>query len=413
MALDRKNLKIALVIDSAQPDGGAQLLTRTLKQGLRDRGHDARVFAAGPMDEPGNFADANCKAYDGPIRTFTRAVNPAAASAFRAFLKDFDPDVVHLRMMLTQLSPSLLTAIKDRPCIYHADFLELVCPTGLKMLSDKSLCTVRPGLACWRNGCLSAPAWGAQMISRKLLRRWSSAIDAIVPSSGLVRQMLEEDGWPTRPVVPSCVPVCDVRPALSDPPTIGCAARLVPEKGVDLLLRAAAEVRPSVPNMKVVLAGDGAQRGELEKLVEELGLKENVEFLGMVDRDVLDQTLGRAWVQAAPSRWVEAFGLVAAEGMMRGTAMLVSQSAGLAEIVVDQETGYVVERGEWKPMVEPLKRLLTDKPHAEAMGAAARERALAHYSPAVCLDQFEKIYHELINDQPASESSLTPAGKGA
>lgn len=407
------NLKIALVIDSAQPRGGAELLTRTLKQGMRERGHDARVFAAGPMDEAGNFADANCKAYQGPIVTITRAINPTATSAFKRFLKEFDPDIVHLRMMLTQLSPTLLTALRDRPCVYHADYLELVCPTGLKMLSDKSLCTVRPGLPCLRNGCLSAPAWGAQMVSRKLLRRWSRSIDAIVPSSGLVKQMLEEDEWPTRPVIPSCVPVCDVRPALSDPPTVACAARLVPEKGVDLLLHAAGAVKPTVPNLRVVLAGDGPQRAELEQLTAELDLTENVDFLGQVDRDVLDQTFSQAWVQAAPSRWVEAFGLVAAEGMMRGTAMLVGRSAGLAEIVTDGQTGYIVERGEWEPMVDPLKRLLTDREHAEAMGAAARERALSHYSPAVCLDAFENLYDELLNHHSAQAGAVLPAENGA
>ncbi|MGB0768376.1 MAG: glycosyltransferase family 4 protein [Phycisphaeraceae bacterium] len=404
-------MKIAIVIDSAQPRGGAELLTRTLKRGLLERGHDARVFAAGPLDEPGNFADANCKAYDGVVLTVTRAVNLTAASAFKAFIDAFEPDVVHLRMMLTQLSPTLLRVIGDRPCIYHADYLELVCPTGLKMLPDKSLCKVRPGLPCLRNGCLSAPAWGAQMVSRKLLRRWSKSIDMIVPSSGPVKRMLEEDGWSPRPVVPSCVPVCDVRPPLEGPPTVGCAARLVPEKGVDLLLRAAAVVKKDVPDLRVVIAGDGPQRAELERLASETGLRDAVRFLGQVDRDVLDDALNQSWVQAAPSRWVEAFGLVAAEGMMRGTAMLVSRSAGLAEIVTDGETGYIVERGEWEPMVEPLRRLLADREHAETMGRAARERALACYSPSVCLDKFETLYDELI-DRRAIGASERSTSKG-
>ncbi|MBK6395320.1 MAG: glycosyltransferase [Betaproteobacteria bacterium] len=82
-------------------------------------------------------------------------------------------------------------------------------------------------------------------------------------------------------------------------------------------------------------------------------------------------------MQAVPSRWEEPFGLVAAEAMMRGTAVVASESGGLAEQVEPGATGYLAPAGDAGALARALEQVVRDRDLAERMGASARVRALA------------------------------------
>jgi glycosyltransferase involved in cell wall biosynthesis len=82
-------------------------------------------------------------------------------------------------------------------------------------------------------------------------------------------------------------------------------------------------------------------------------------------------------VQAVPSRWEEPFGLVAAEAMMRGTAVVASENGGLAEQVEPGATGYLAPAGDAGALARALERVVRARDLAERMGASARVRALA------------------------------------
>ena len=110
--------------------------------------------------------------------------------------------------------------------------------------------------------------------------------------------------WPDQPA-----------PPLGPLPVIGFAGRLVPKKGVDVLLHAMVLLRKRVPEVRLIVAGDGPERIGLERLAAELGIRDAVDFLGHLAQDQAEHALGAAWVQAVPSRWEEPFGLVAAEAM--------------------------------------------------------------------------------------------------
>lgn len=155
-------------------------------------------------------------------------------------------------------------------------------------------------------------------------RHWAGAIDAVVTLSETMRRRLEDNGVPGALVIPLGVRQRPARPPLSDPPTIAFAGRLVPEKGVDVLLRAFAALTASATEARLLVAGTGPQRCALEALARQLGLGERVVFLGHVDRDALERRFDQAWVQVVPGRWEEPGGNVVLEAMMRGTAVVAS-----------------------------------------------------------------------------------------
>ena len=389
-------MKILLVNDMAAPHGGAEVLTLSLRGGLIERGFDARIFASSaPSDAGPSQADYSCFGTTSRFRSLNRVANPSAPLRLRRVLREFRPDVVHVRMFLSQLSPLILPLLRDVPALYHAIWYESICPTGLKLLPDRSICQHRAGTVCLREGCLSLRAWGPLMTQLQLARHWRSVFDLVVANSESVRQRLLADGMGAVEVAWNGVPTVEPRPALLGPPTVTCAGRLSPEKGLDVLIRAFASVVRRIPEARLLIAGSGPARESLHRLIAELRLEHAVRLLGHLDQKKMEDAFGSGWVHAVPSLCAEPFGVTAAEAMMRGTAVVGSREGGLAEIIVDAQTGLLVPPGDVPALGGALLRVLLDRELAEGMGHRGRERALRSMSRDGWIDRFVGFYRRL------------------
>jgi glycosyltransferase involved in cell wall biosynthesis len=227
----------------------------------------------------------------------------------------------------------------------------------------------------------------------------------VVANSHALARHLTEAGITTTDVVHHGVPVGHARPPLGAIPLAGFAGRLVPEKGADVLVRAFAAARERVPDARLRIVGDGPSVAMVRGLAGELGVRDAVEFRGHVARDALDEVLGACWVQAVPSRWHEPFGIVAAEAMMRGTAVVASDAGGLAEQVVPNETGFLVPPGDVPALATALALVLSSRERAEHMGASARDHAQRYFSLPRIVDDFLAIFDDMLatpsRDRPA------------
>jgi glycosyltransferase involved in cell wall biosynthesis len=134
-------------------------------------------------------------------------------------------------------------------------------------------------------------------------------------------------------------------------------------KGGDELLEAFRRVRRRVPSARLVIAGTDAPRPE-----------PGVELLGYVrDRERLARQYSAARVFCLPSQF-EPYGLVLLEAMAHGVPCVVTRAGGMPDIVLDGETGLVVEPGDTAALADALARLLEDEAYAAALGAASRRR---------------------------------------
>lgn len=386
-----------LLHDYDTPFGGAEGGTFDLRSGLRARGHEVKLLSstARPPGAEG-LSDAACYGTLSTGRTLLQVANPFAAAALSRLLKSFRPDVVHVRMFLTQLSPLILPLLAGVPSLYHAVWYRAVCPTGSKMLPDGTACDQRAGLACRR--CLSPQAWAAMMVQMAMVRRWRGAFRRVVANSAAVADRLTEDGVPHVDVVWNGVAARAPRPPLAGPPTVGFAGRFVREKGIDVLVRAFAIVARQLPDARLLLVGDGPDRDAIARQVESLGLTDRVTFTGQVPPDDVGEYLDRAWIQCVPSIWAEPFGFVAAEAMMRGTAVVASRNGGLGEFVQDRVTGRQTPPGDHEALASALTGILADRALAERYGAAGRAFALAHLTQDRWLDRFEAIYGDMLGE---------------
>ncbi|HVF27156.1 MAG TPA: glycosyltransferase family 4 protein [Pyrinomonadaceae bacterium] len=391
-------MKILLINDYAEPIGGAEVMTLALRDELRRRGHDARIFASSAqLTDAASAADYLCFGTMSRFRTLLQTANPWAFWRLREVLKEFRPDVIHVKMFLTQLSPLILPLLKDVPALYHVVWYRPVCPKGTKMLPDKSPCRVRAGAACYRNGCLLLRDFIPLMLQMRMWRHWRKVFRRIVANSAATKEQLTAGGVEGAEVVWNGVPVAPRLAPLSSTPTIVFAGRLVPEKGVDALVRAFARVASRISGARLLLAGDGPERERIQELVGELKLSTHVALLGHLTAAEMERRFAGAWVQAVPSRWAEPFGLTATEAMMRGTAVVASASGGLAEIVRDGETGFLVQPDNVDALASALLKILGDRDLAERMGENGREVALKHFSQATFVNNFLRLYEEILS----------------
>lgn len=392
-------MNVLIVHDYGTLSGGAENVSVMLRDGLRRRGHDARLFAstAQPLALP-NVADYTCFGTMSRARSVLQVTNPSAAHRLRRVLREFDPDVVHVRMFNTQLSPLVLQPLRRYPSLLHIGGYELICPLLTKTLPDGTSCDSSAGMACYRAGCVPLLGAGRTLVQTRLRRKWQDAFALKVPNSDWVRRRLLAEGIDADETVLNGVPVRPARPELTDPPTVAFAGRLVPKKGVDVLLEAMARVVAEIPRARLLLAGDGPERRAVEAAVEALGLAANVTVLGHRSRGELEVVLAGAWVLAVPSRWEEPFGNSAAEAMMRGTAVVASDLGGLRELVRHGATGFLVRPCDPGALARALLRVLHDAALAESLGARGRERALVDLSEDRMLDRFLSLYDRLLQD---------------
>jgi phosphatidylinositol alpha-1,6-mannosyltransferase len=162
-------------------------------------------------------------------------------------------------------------------------------------------------------------------------------------------------------------------------------SRLVPRKGMDVLIEAAALLAPSRPDVTVLIGGGGRDRDRLARLITSSGAP--ARLLGRVSHEDLPALYGCAdlYAMLCRNRWggleQEGFGIVFVEAAAAGVAQVAGDSGGAAEAVVDGVTGVVVRRpDDRRAVADALARLLDDPPARAAMGVAGRERAVAEFS---------------------------------
>jgi glycosyltransferase involved in cell wall biosynthesis len=389
-------VKILIVNDYGVLAGGAERISLILREELRKRGHDARLFSSSARPiRASNPADYICFGSAGPSRRLLQVLNPSAFIQLRRVLNDYQPDLVHVRMFHLQLSPFILPLLKGRRCLYHAGTYQMICPISTKLLPDGSTCRFVMGRACYRCGCVSIAGLARIEVQLSALRRWFSFFGRIVANSGWVAERLRADGVRVDEVIRNGTVRRKARPPLTGPPLVAYAGRLVPEKGVEFLLRAMKQVVVSLPESRLRIAGDGPQRSQLQRLVSNLGLDAHVSMVGHLASQQLEESLADVWVNAAPSLYEEPFPNTSIEAMMRGTAVVATSTGGSTEIVRDGSTGYLVAPGETGALAERLLRLLSDRKLAERMGARARKIALGEFTVEQMVDKFLDLYERL------------------
>ena len=179
-----------------------------------------------------------------------------------------------------------------------------------------------------------------------------------------------------------------------DPGTclIGTVGRLARVKGIPYLLQAARILLHQGANVKVLVVGDGNIRLDLMTLTRDLGINQNVAFLG--HRDDIDELLKALDIFVLPSL-SEGIPMVLLEAMAASRAVVSSRVGGIPEIVEDGIDGFLVEPMDVNSLAERCGRLIESPDIARKMGVQARKRVERDFSATTMADRVALIYKEL------------------
>ncbi len=197
-------------------------------------------------------------------------------------------------------------------------------------------------------------------------------------------------------VIPNGVPDRPPAPRPTQPNLVAAIGRCAHEKGFDILIQAMA----FLPTCRLALVGDGAEREALEAQARALGVDDRITFFGWHDDP---WALLRPAVLAVPSRR-DAAPLVVIEAMREGVPVVASRVDGIPELVVDHETGVLVDPEDPRALARGIDELIADPARAGAMGAAARRRMRSGFSVEAMARRYEALYGEVARGDTADRA---------
>jgi glycosyltransferase involved in cell wall biosynthesis len=194
-----------------------------------------------------------------------------------------------------------------------------------------------------------------------------------------------------------CLPPAITCPAISNydavrPRVVVFLGRLDAQKGLYDLLQALASVRPAVPGLRLVCAGEG-DRAAVTANAERLGIAEAVKFTGWVGPSGKRALLETAAVLVLPS-YAEGMPMSVLEAMAAGVPVVATPVGGVTEVVVDGVSGLLAAPGDTATLARQLRSVLTDPALGARLGAAGRESVRLRFAPERALARLEEIYRD-------------------
>jgi N-acetyl-alpha-D-glucosaminyl L-malate synthase BshA len=171
-----------------------------------------------------------------------------------------------------------------------------------------------------------------------------------------------------------------------------------PVKRVLDCIRILKEVRRHTP-AHLLMVGDGPDRGPAEHLARDLGLEDNVTFMGKQSH--VERILPLAHVLLLPSE-IESFGLAALEGMACGLPPIATRVGGLPELVTHGVEGFLEKEGDIAAHAARATELLTDQDLYQRMSGAARRKAETEFCTSLIIPQYERYYEEVCSRAAAA-----------
>jgi glycosyltransferase involved in cell wall biosynthesis len=311
-----------------------------------------------------------------------------------------EADVVHISGPV--LLPLIFGLVRRRPVVIQHHMYHSICPNGLLLYAPNgSLCPghfmERRYHECLRC-CAATAGWRTSflMLFGTFLRRWLCR--KVAANVGITRYVSDQIALPRRKTILYGIPdpLSALRHNDQSPPSAICFAyvgRLVPEKGLGLLLDAASFLNKEGRNFRLKIIGDGPERGCLEVHCRKLSLQHRIEFTGSLRDEALDSALADVSVIVMPSIWRETAGLAAIEQMMRGRVVIAADIGGLGEVVGDTALKFPV--GDTEALAGCLRRILNDPDLQRELGSRARARATKLFHEQRMIKEHQKIYNDV------------------
>jgi glycosyltransferase involved in cell wall biosynthesis len=405
------------------PFSGTEVYLFELMDLMRAQGHEVALFS---MSDPRGEATPYDRHFVPHIdfkkssgvwekaRLATHAIySRDARRRIRAMIADFKPEIAHVRNIYHHLSPSILWELKAQqiPVVYHVNDFKLLCP-NFNFVAHGRTCEACKGGAFWHAataGCY--PGLGASLTLtaeayvHRFLGTYHKCVDLFLAPSQFVRDKFVEHGWDAAKfrVLPHFQQVYPPheRNSGQDAPIL-YFGRLSAEKGVDDLVRSMQQV----PQMQLVVAGDGPQRAELQQLAASLNLS-NIRFVGHVRPSQRDSFIAQSQFTVLPSHAYETLGKTILESYAQSRAVVASDMGSRRELIHEGENGLLYPTGDVNALAKAIQTLGSQPALAQKMGLAGWNVVRQRHTPDEHYARLIALYEELVACKRARPDSVT------
>jgi len=318
-----------------------------------------------------------------------------APRAFRQALSRLEPDLVHINELFPLITPRILPLCREAniPVVMSVDDYHLTCPVRTHLRRGR-VCTECLGGREWnavRHNCkgsltesVVAAAYNLGFRRRGDYTRHVSHY--VAPSEFTRRWLVERFGVAEADTSAIPLPV-DIPPSGADPGAgsyVAFAGRVVPEKGVDVFLKA------------VERAGVPVRFARASHFFQTVPIPDWAEIVIPKDRDELAAYYRGARLLVMPSLWFETFGLVGAEAMSHGVPIIVSRIGAVGELVDEGTNGLAFAPGDADDLAGRITELWNDPSRCRALGTAARAKAIERWSTERHGSLMVRLYEQVL-----------------
>ena len=374
--------------------GGVEGYIADVARALDRRGHSSHLISFTPDDPSELVTDSTYV----PLPDWP--VSPdQAADAIEVVIRQFKPDVAYIHAVY---HPSLIAWLARRlPSVAYIHAPYPVCPGSAQYLRKSAkVCQQSAGVICLINAQREKCCWGRHPVKHlRLLQRTRQftqthlKVRRIIVGSEFMRRLMVRGGTPADKIIRLAPVLIDPRQitdkGISDSATVLYVGRLTAEKGITHLIQALA----SIPGRwRLLVAGEGPERGHSEALARQLGVADRIEFLGWLDNHEMARRYQQSTVVGFPSLWPEPFGRVGPEAYIHGKPVVAYATGGIPDWLIDGATGHLVTPGDITQLGQQLRHLLESPEICQRMGERAQRMAQEQWSSNSHVDQLLQIF---------------------
>jgi len=359
--------------------GGSGVVATELGKGLADRGHEvAFISYASPLrltELPPrvSFHEVEIEQYP-LLKHFPYTLALASKLAEVAEVKDLD--ILHAHYAI----PFGAAALLAKQIVHHRDLKVVLTLHGTDITLVGNNASFKPVTRMTIERA-DATTVVSQFLKDETIRQFDTQRELAV-----IYNFIDPDRHQLEPC--PCIPQCTDRSRK----TIIHISNFRPVKRIRDVIATFANISKAVDS-RLILAGDGPDAPVAREMAQQLGILDQITFVGVVDR--VAPLLARADLLLLPSS-TESFGLVALEAIASGVPVIASDVGGIPEVIEHGKTGYLAPVGDVAAMSEYAIRLLQDEAQHARFSADARAQARQRFDYQLIIPQYERLYEHTL-----------------
>lgn len=405
-------MKILMVNKFHYLKGGSEKYYFDLAKLLEENGHEVAFFS---MKNEKNIKTNNKEYFveeidlnsNNKLKALEVIYSKNNKKKMEEALEDFKPDIVHLNNFQRQLSASIIKPIKKRkiPIVFTAHDVQAICPAITMIDNNKKICEAcmkGKYINCIKKKCIKGSGLKSILgaiegMYYRITNIYKNKIDYIITPSEFYKIKLIEDGIKENKIkaLHNFIDIKQYSIKTQDDGYALYFGRLSKEKGILNLIKAFSKTQNGI----LYIAGEGEEKENIEKLINDNELDNRVKLLGFLNSEEMKEYIRKCKFVVLPSIWYENCPYSIIETLAMGKPIIGSNIAGIPELVQDNINGFTFKYDNIEELTEKMEKLFNDNSLIKEFSKKSKEICEESYSKDFYYSEIMNIYNSLLKER--------------